>query len=36
MSTVVSLVRRPTLRLSPADDVVIAARPIAAGTVIES
>ncbi|HRO58227.1 MAG TPA: altronate dehydratase family protein [Burkholderiaceae bacterium] len=36
MSTVVSLVRRPTLRLSPADDVVIAARPIAAGTVVEA
>ncbi len=36
MSTVVSLVRHPTLRLSPADDVVIAARPIAAGTFVDA
>jgi altronate hydrolase len=36
MSSVVSLIRRPTLRLNPADDVVIAARPLVAGTVIES
>ncbi len=36
MSTVVSLIRRPTLRLNPNDDVVIAARPIAAGTRIEA
>ncbi len=34
--SVVSLVRRPTLRLNPADDVVIAARPLSAGTVIEA
>ncbi len=31
MSTV-SLIRKPTLRLNPHDDVVIAARPLAAGT----
>jgi altronate hydrolase len=36
MSTVVSLVRRPTLRLNAADDVVIAARPLSVGTVIEA
>ena len=35
MSTV-SLVRNPTLRLNPDDDVVIAARPLAAGTRIEA
>ena len=29
---VVSLLRKPILRLNPADDVVIAARPLAAGT----
>jgi altronate hydrolase len=32
---VVSLIRRPTLRLSPHDDVVIAAKPIKKGSVIE-
>ena len=36
MSAVVSLVRKPTLRLNPADDVVIASRPLSAGTVIEA
>lgn len=36
MPDVVSLVRRPVLRLNPNDDVVIAARPIPAGTRIES
>lgn len=36
MPDVVALVRRPVLRLNPNDDVVIAARPIAAGTRIES
>ena len=36
MSNVVSLIRRPTLRLNPADDVVIAARPLAAGTRVEA
>jgi altronate hydrolase len=36
MSNVVSLVRRPTLRLSPHDDVVIAARPLSAGTAVEA
>ncbi len=36
MSSVVSLIRRPTLRLNPADDVVIAARPLPAGTVVEA
>ena len=36
MSTVVSLVRRPTLRLNPNDDVVIAARPLPAGTRVEA
>ena len=36
MSKVVSLIRRPTLRLNPADDVVIAARPLPAGTRIEA
>jgi len=36
MPTPVSLVRRPTLRLNPGDDVVIAARPIAAGTRVEA
>ena len=35
MATVISLIRKPTLRLSPVDDVVIAARPIKAGLVIE-
>jgi altronate hydrolase len=35
MSTV-SLVRNPTLRLNPDDDVVIAARPLAAGTRIDA
>jgi len=36
MANVVSLVRQPTLRLNPADDVVIAARPLQAGTRIEA
>ena len=36
MATVVSLVRRPTLRLNPNDDVVIAARPLQAGTRIDA
>lgn len=36
MSNVVSLIRRPTLRLNPADDVVISARPLAAGTRIDA
>lgn len=36
MSKVVSLIRRPTLRLNPADDVVIAAKPLSAGTVVEA
>ncbi|MFA7664774.1 MAG: altronate dehydratase family protein [Burkholderiaceae bacterium] len=36
MSTVVSVIRQPTLRLSPEDDVVIAARPLSAGTAIAS
>lgn len=36
MPDVVALVRRPVLRLNPNDDVVIAARPIPAGTRIES
>ncbi len=35
MASVISLIRKPTLRLSPVDDVVIAARPIKAGQVIE-
>ena len=35
-STVVSLIRRPTLRLNPNDDVVIAARPLPARTRIEA
>jgi len=34
MSTV-QVIRKPTLRLHAADDVVIAARPLAAGTRIE-
>jgi altronate hydrolase len=36
MSNVVSLVRRPTLRLNPNDDVVIAARPLQAGAKVEA
>jgi altronate hydrolase len=36
MSNVVSLIRRPTLRLNPADDVVIAARPLPAGSRIDA
>ena len=36
MSKVVSLIRRPTLRLNPADDVVIAARPLPAGSRIDA
>jgi len=36
MSDAVTLIRRPTLRLNPNDDVVIAARPLAAGTRIEA
>ena len=36
MANVVSLVRLPTLRLNPQDDVVIAARPLQAGTRIEA
>ena len=36
MATVVSLIRRPTLRLNPNDDVVIAARPLQIGTRIEA
>ncbi len=36
MSKVVSLIRRPTLRLNAHDDVVIAARPLAAGTRVEA
>ena len=36
MSNVVSLIRRPTLRLNPADDVVIAARPLSAGTRVDA
>ncbi|NLD55818.1 MAG: altronate dehydratase [Burkholderiaceae bacterium] len=32
---VVSLIRKPFLRLNPADDVVIAAKPLAAGTRLE-
>ena len=35
MTDTISLIRRPTLRLDPADDVVIAARPIAAGARID-
>jgi altronate hydrolase len=35
-SATVSLIRRPTLRLNPNDDVVIAARPLAAGTRIDA
>ena len=35
MNQPVTLIRRPTLRLNPHDDVVIAARPIAAGTRID-
>ena len=35
MATVISLIRKPTLRLSPVDDVVIAARPIKAGQASE-
>ncbi|HPA89776.1 MAG TPA: altronate dehydratase family protein [Quisquiliibacterium sp.] len=35
-SATVSLIRRPTLRLNPNDDVVIAARPLAAGTRIDT
>ena len=34
MSKVVSIVRKPTLRLAPGDDVVIAARPLQAGTAV--
>jgi altronate hydrolase len=33
---VVSLIRRPTLRLNPNDDVVIAAKPIKAGVLVEA
>ena len=36
MANIVSLIRRPTLRLSPADDVVIAARPLPAGTRVDA
>ena len=36
MSNVVSLIRRPTLRLNPNDDVVIAARPLQAGMRVEA
>jgi altronate hydrolase len=36
MSNVISLVRRPTLRLNPNDDVVIAARPLQAGAKVEA
>lgn len=36
MSKAVSLIRRPTLRLNAADDVVIAARPLPAGTRIDT
>ncbi|MEK9776681.1 MAG: UxaA family hydrolase, partial [Quisquiliibacterium sp.] len=36
MSNVVTLVRQPTLRLNPNDDVVIAARPLSAGTKVEA
>ena len=36
MSNVVSLIRRPTLRLNPADDVFIAARPLSAGTRVDA
>jgi len=35
MNQPVTLIRKPTLRLNPHDDVVIAARPIAAGTRID-
>ncbi len=35
MNQPVTLIRRPTLRLNPHDDVVIAARPIAAGARID-
>lgn len=35
MTQPVSLIRRPTLRLSPHDDVVIAARPLSAGTRVD-
>ena len=35
MNQPVTLIRRPTLRLNPHDDVVIAARPIAAGSRVE-
>lgn len=34
MSDTVNLIRRPTLRLNPTDDVVIAARPLTAGASI--
>ncbi len=36
MSNVISLVRHPTLRLNPNDDVVIAARPLQAGAKVEA
>ncbi len=36
MAQIIPLIRRPSLRLNPNDDVVIAARPLAAGTKIEA
>jgi len=36
MSNVVTLVRQPTLRLNPNDDVVIAARPLSAGAKVDA
>jgi altronate hydrolase len=36
MAQIIPLIRRPSLRLNPNDDVVIAARPLAAGTRIEA
>ncbi|MEZ5727849.1 MAG: altronate dehydratase family protein [Burkholderiaceae bacterium] len=36
MNQTVSLIRHPTLRLNPDDDVVIAARPLQAGTRVEA
>lgn len=34
--SVITLIRQPTLRLNPADDVVIAARPLAKGYTVEA
>ena len=36
MAQIIPLIRRPSLRLNPNDDVVIAARPLPAGTKIEA